>query len=265
MSKRGIQVAAPSLRMALIEAGRTARGSGGQDTALRDWVRALEATAPIAVQRQHTLYTVIADLAETNGDAPALLSAGENLTYAEFIARANRFARWALGQNLAKGEVVCLMMPNRPEYLAIWLGLTSVGVVVALINTNLRGTSLAHCVDLVSPAHVIVAAELSEHFRSAATELKSKPKVWSHGSDDFARIDRAVDQFSGKRLSAAEHRAVTIADRALLIYTSGTTGLPKAASISHQRLLQWSFWFAGLMKTGPHDRMYDCLPLYHGC
>ena len=56
---------------------------------------------------------------------------------------------------------------------------------------------------------------------------------------------------------------MTIADRALLIYTSGTTGLPKAASVSHQRLLQWSFWFAGLMNTGPQDRMYDCLPLYH--
>ena len=38
-----------------------------------------------------------------------------------------RYARWALEQGLAKGETVCLMMPNRPEYMAIWLGLTSVG------------------------------------------------------------------------------------------------------------------------------------------
>ena len=43
--------------MALIEAERTARGSGGQETALRDWVRALEATAPIPVQRQRTLHS----------------------------------------------------------------------------------------------------------------------------------------------------------------------------------------------------------------
>ena len=56
---------------------------------------------------------------------------------------------------------------------------------------------------------------------------------------------------------------MTIADRALLIYTSGTTGLPKAANVSHRRLLEWSFWFAGLMNTGPDDRMYDCLPMYH--
>jgi fatty-acyl-CoA synthase len=92
-------------------------------------------------------------------------------------------------------------------------------------------------------------------------ELKGEPKIWSHGGDEFERVDRAVEELSSKRLSAPERRAVTIADRALLIYTSGTTGLPKAASVSHQRLLQWSFWFAGLMNTGPGDRMYDCLPL----
>ncbi len=249
--------------MALLEAERTARGCGGPETALRDWVRALEATAPIAAHKQRTLPAVIAEVAEAQRDAPALLSAGECLNYAELAARANRYARWALAQKLAKGEIVCLMMPNRPEYLAIWLGLTSVGVVVSLINTNLRGASLAHCIDLVAPAYVIVAAELSEQFCSAAAELKSGPKIWSHGGGDFERIDRAVEKFSSKRLTAAERRAVTITDRALLIYTSGTTGLPKAASVSHQRLLQWSFWFAGLMNTGPQDRMYDCLPLYH--
>ena len=63
-------------------------------------------------------------------------------------------------RDLAKGETVCLMMPNRPEYMAIWLGITSVGGVVSLINTQLRGPSLAHCIDIVAPKHVIVAAEL---------------------------------------------------------------------------------------------------------
>ena len=50
----------------------------------------------------------------------------------------------------------------------------------------------------------------------------------------------------GSPLPPAERRAVTINDRALLIYTSGTTGLPKAASISHRRILNWGGWFAGL-------------------
>jgi fatty-acyl-CoA synthase len=113
------------------------------DSALRDWVRALEGTAPVAASPQRLLYHAIAELAEAQGDAPALIAAGggESLTYRALIARANRFVRWALDQGLAKDEAICLMMPNRPEYLAIWLGLTSAGVVIALINTELRGHS----------------------------------------------------------------------------------------------------------------------------
>jgi len=237
------------------------------DSALRDWVRALEGTAPVAASPQRLLYHVIAELAEAQGDAPALIAAGggESLTYRALIARANRFARWALDQGLAKDETICLMMPNRPEYLAIWLGLTSAGVVAALINTELRGHSLAHCIDIVSPKHVIVAAECAAQFESATAQLMSRPKVWLHGENTsgFERIDHAIAHYSPDPPTLAERRPVTIADRALLIYTSGTTGLPKAANVSHRRLLQWSFWFAGLINATPHDHMYDCLPLFH--
>jgi fatty-acyl-CoA synthase len=254
--------------MALIETERVRRTTTGNETALRDWVRALEATAPISVNPQRLLPHVIKELAQTQGGAPALLSAGESLTYRALTERANRFARWALDRGIAKGDVVCLMMLNRPEYLAIWLGLTSVGVVVALVNTQLRGASLAHCIDIVAPKHVIAAAEFSAEIRSAVAQLASRPKIWSHGDTgnvggECERIDREVERLSGDAPQPAERRAVTIADRALVIYTSGTTGLPKAANVSHRRLLQWSFWFAGLMNTGPGDRMYDCLPLYH--
>ena len=238
-----------------------ARRGDGSDSALDAWVRALEATAPIAKQPQRLLSDVIASIAQTHGDKPALISGHETLTYQALTERANRYARWALKQNLGKGETICLLMPNRPDYLAIWLGITSVGGVVSLLNAQLRGPSLAHCIDIVAPRHMIVAGELAEAYRTAT--IASAPQVWSHGSDEFTRIDREIEKLSSAPLSAAERRGMSIADRALTIYTSGTTGLPKAANVSHQRLLQWSLWFAGLMKAGPDDRIYDCLPLYH--
>jgi fatty-acyl-CoA synthase len=132
-----------------------------------------------------------------------------------------------------------------------------------LLNTQLRGASLAHCVDIVAPQHIIVADELSEQFDSAAALLSCQPKIWSHGGDHVLRIDREVEYQAPGPLSVSERRAVTLADRALTIYTSGTTGLPKAANVSHRRLMQWSFWFAGLMDSGPDDCMYNCLPMYH--
>src|SRR5262249_28649642 len=126
----------------------------------KDWLRALELTAQIAAQPARTLAHVVDELARTRGDAPALLSRDECLGYRTLAGRANRYARWALEQTVGKGDVVCLLMPNCPEYLAVWLGISRVGGVVALLNTNLTGRALAHCIDVAAPRHVIVAGSL---------------------------------------------------------------------------------------------------------
>jgi fatty-acyl-CoA synthase len=229
------------------------------------WLRALELTAPIARNRYRVLSTVIEELAGQLGDAPALLSDHECLTYWQLSQRVNQYARWALDQGVGKGEVVGLLMPNRPEYIAVWLGVTSVGGVVSLLNTNLVGPSLAHCIDAVSPKHLIVAAEFAEQLASTRPHLSAEPAIWIHGDghDLGRRIDVEIEQKSGAALCKNERRPPNIEDRALYIYTSGTTGLPKAANISHARVMQWGHWFAGMMGAQPTDRLYNCLPMYH--
>ena len=229
------------------------------------WMRALERTAAIAQHPERTFPIALEERAAQSGDAPALLSDRECLTYRELSERANRYARWALAQGLLKGETVCLLMPNRPEYLAIWLGISKVGAVVALLNTNLTGASLAHSINLAASRHIIVAAELLDSLTGAQSRLTGTPTTWIHGAGAglLPRIDRDIESRSGGALTGAERRPVTVEDRALLIYTSGTTGLPKAASISHGRVMQWTHWFSGMMDTQPEDRMYDCLPMYH--
>jgi fatty-acyl-CoA synthase len=235
---------------------------------LRGALRALGNTGPIAKNPTRVLPALIDELAARHGNKPALISDTETLTYRGLAERANRYARWALAQGLRKGEVVCLLMPNRPEYLAIWLGITGAGGAVALLNTNLSGPSLAHCIDLVAPKHIIVAATLGPALASAEPHLATKPKIWMHGEGageklPLPRIDRAVETLPGGPLTGAERPVLTIEDRALFIYTSGTTGMPKAANVNHYRLMLASLGFAGVMGTRASDRMYDCLPMYH--
>jgi fatty-acyl-CoA synthase len=222
--------------------------------ALNAWVRALGFTGALAKDPSLTLPALIDELAAKFGERPALLSTDGNLTYRALAERSNQYARWALANGLQPGEVVCLLMPNRPEYVACWLGITQVRGVAALINTNLTGDALAHSIGVVAPKHVIVDASLAH----VVTQLPPRVRCWVAGDHpDW------VDQHSGATLDAAEQRRPLINERALHIYTSGTTGLPKAANISHFRLLEWSYWFAGMMDTKPTDRMYNCLPLYH--
>jgi fatty-acyl-CoA synthase len=229
------------------------------------WLRALDLTAPIPRNRDRILSTVMAELAEQYGDKPALESERERLTYRGLSERINQYARWALAQGIAKGEVVGLLMTNRPEYLAVWLGITSVGGVVSLLNTNLPGPSLAHCIRVASPKHLIIAAEFTGQLAETRPHLPQAPTIWIHGGEhgSYRRIDLELEKHSGQPLSQDERRPPTIEDRALYIYTSGTTGLPKAANISHARVMQWGHWFAGMMGVQSTDRMYNCLPMYH--
>jgi fatty-acyl-CoA synthase len=150
--------------------------------------------------------------------------------------------------------------------MAIWLGITRIGAVVSLVNTNLSGSSLAYALTLVAPKHVIVGAELAPTFAAVLPQLAPGILCWVHGegTHGLPRIDLEIQRSAGDRLSSAECPPPSLTDRALYIYTSGTTGSPKAASVSHLRVMQWSHWFAGMMDTRPDDRMYNCLPMYHG-
>jgi fatty-acyl-CoA synthase len=251
--------------MSVDQLGTTVRSAPGQPSSARAWLRALELTAPIVRRPDRIFPTVIEELAEKFGEAPALLSSRECLTYRALAERSARYARWAIEQGLAKGDTVCLLMPNRPEYMAIWLGITRVGGVVALLNTHLGGPSLAHCINSAAPGHLIVATELIDRLTAVRQDIAGAPQIWIHGADheDTPRIDDAIERYPGNALHGGECRSVTIDDRALYIYTSGTTGPPKAANVSHGRVMQWSHWFAGLMDTRWSDRLYNCLPMYH--
>jgi fatty-acyl-CoA synthase len=243
----------------------TAPADDSSNSPLKAWVRALERTAPIARNPRVTLPTCINALAAQYGSARALMNDEVSLTYAELAERCNRYARWALGQGIAAGDAVGLMLSNSPDYLAAWLGLTRIGAVVALINTQLVGDSLAHAVNIVAPKHLIVGAEYAAAMRHARPRLSAAIQLWAHGAGAHAlpRVDTAIEGASARSLEECECPLPAITDRALYIYTSGTTGLPKAANVSHYRLMQWSHWFAGLLDTSTADRMYNCLPMYH--
>jgi len=227
-------------------------------SAAKTWLKAIELTSRIEAEPSRLFADVVEDWASRQPDRPALVSDAQALTYGALAQRINRYARWALSTGIKHGDTVCLIMPTRADYLAAWLGIGKVGGVVALINTKLVGQSLAHCVNVARSDRIILARELGDVFATAQPLLQGAPKVWSDTD-----IDAALAMLDGGPLSPAERRDVTINDRALLIYTSGTTGLPKAASISHRRILNWGGWFAGLTAASPADRLYNCLPVCH--
>src|SRR3982074_467482 len=236
----------------------------GKPSAAKSWLKAIELTSGIEADPCRLFADLVEDWSKRHPDRPALISETETFSYRALAERINRYARWALAAGIEAGDTVCLLMPSRPDYIVAWLRITKVGGVVALINTKLVGRSLSHCINVADADHVILADDLASVFDTALPYLNRAPKIWIHGRHGCeASLDAALDGQDGSRLSPAERRGISINDRALLIYPSGTTGLPKAASISHRRILNWGGWFAGLTGASPEDRLYDCLPVCH--
>jgi fatty-acyl-CoA synthase len=233
-------------------------------SAAKTWLKAIELTSRIEAEPRRLFADLVEEWAQRQPGRLALLSGGQFFTYGELTARINRYARWARGQGIHSGRTVCLLMPNRPDYLACWLGISRVGGTVALINTRLVGRSLAHCIDIARADHIVIADDCVDVFETARPHLDRVPQTWSLDAGGVgADLDAALAAADPRPLSAAERGDGTIDGRALLIYTSGTTGLPKAANVSHRRILSWGGWFAGLTDASIDDRLYDCLPLHH--
>jgi len=204
---------------------------------------------------------------------------GKSVTYAQLDAMANRFAHWATSRGIKRGDTVALFMPNRIEYLAVWYGLSKVGVASALINTQIAGPALAHCLNISGAAHLICDMETASAFEAVRGDLTRNMTEWvlggapsggaasgrsanpTRGDRDF---DRALKGCSSLRPTRATARfGLTAKDTALYIFTSGTTGLPKAAKITHMRAQLYMRGFAGATGAKASDRIYVPLPLYH--
>jgi len=201
---------------------------------------------------------------DAHRDLQAITFEGAGLTYAELDQLANRYASWARGINLRRGDVVSLVMPNRIEYVAIWMGLSKVGVVTALINNHLVGAALSHCLKTAGSTHIITDAETLPEVEAIRGELRN-PVLWTLGpvKGDQRDLAKALRSASALRPDRAVRRGLVAKDTALFIFTSGTTGMPKAARITHARVQLYMRGFAGATGARVKDRIYLTLPLYH--
>lgn len=231
-------------------------------SAISRTLRGLRGTTPDSTR---TIVDIVEAQTAKTPDVIAFYYLDRTMTYAQLNAGANRIARWAVRNGIGRGDVVALLMENRPEYIVTWLGLLKAGAVAALINTNLRGVPLAHSISIAEAKHAIVGTELAATFLEAVPQMTPAPTGWSAGGataglEDF---DAAIAREDGGAVEKALRDGITCKDKAFYIYTSGTTGLPKASNFTHLRMLYMMHGFTGGLNAKASDRMYNVLPLYH--
>lgn len=200
-----------------------------------------------------------------------ILFEGRAFSYDQVNRAANRIAGFFKELGLSKGDSVALLMENRPEYLMVHGGLAKVGIVPALVNTNIRGKALVHAVSVVRARALICGSELMDQVRDMEAEIRE-------AGTEFLLIDKENPEIptppgftdiqpelarQGCDNPEPEHR-VCLGDTLEYIYTSGTTGHPKATVVSHRKWFQLGCALGGMcLRPLPGEVQYLCLPLYH--
>ncbi|XP_071964618.1 long-chain fatty acid transport protein 2-like [Antedon mediterranea] len=192
-------------------------------------------------------------------------------TYAEAEKESNKIGNYLRSTKvLQQKDTVALIMPNEPAFIFSFFGLAKIGINCALINYNLRGRALLHCIKISGAKSILCsgAGELVEALVEILPELQQIGiVVWvlRSGEEMPAGITGIADHI--QRASDAPipyecRNTITHEDNAIYIYTSGTTGLPKACKVSHGRQLSTAF-VLDVYGMSSDDIVYAPLPLYH--
>ncbi|OWR45592.1 fatty acid transport protein [Danaus plexippus plexippus] len=188
----------------------------------------------------------------------------------EFSLRVSAVLR---AQGVRRGDTIALMASNYPEMPAIWLGVTRIGAVSPLINTNQTGNTLLHSINIAKCDYVIYGSEFESAIQDVRKEIPNNIKLLKftrrplNASDGMKTAESPEDFTHLLETTPPAPWSLTEGEgflgKLLYIYTSGTTGLPKAAVISPSRMVFMASGVHFLGGLNRKDVIYCPMPLYH--
>ena len=221
-------------------------------------IRLLAAVKPAGF-RDESIPKMFAKTVKKHPDKVQFLFEDEKWTFVQVDEASNRVANYFRGAGYGKGDTIALFMENRPQFVIVWLGLSKIGVITSLINTNLRQDALVHSVQKAAECKAMIfgrelefaVREIAAEFRnnkvsfplysssspSASSGCKTESGLRNVISADFdsVNLDSGLESASADPVPKEIQDSIGFNSNLLNIYTSGTTGLPKAAVIKHSR------------------------------
>ncbi len=179
-------------------------------------------------------------------DAPALDLVEHpergTITFGQIEADAQHLAAVLRQRGLTRGDRLALYLPNRYEYLTLFLACTRLGVILVPVNILYKEREIAHIVADSRPAALVFSGDVPA------------------GTGDVPRWD-VTTLTTDTRYEGRE--ALDGDTPAALVYTSGTTGRSKGAVLTHNNFLANATSLLAAWRITEHDRYLATLPLFH--
>ena len=173
-------------------------------------------------------------------DAPALIFGGEQTSYAQLNAAANRLAHHLIAAGVGPERRVAICMERSPRMVTALLGVLKAGAAYVPVEPRLPRNRLQFILD-----DAAVAAVLTEEDSRTLLPERRGVAVWSLDAEWPAIGLRS--QENPPPLASPENLAY-------VIYTSGSTGTPKGVMVTHHGLRNYLCWAEKAYKVGPGGR-----------
>ena len=183
------------------------------------------------------------------------------LTYGDLDDRASRVANAFAELGLARGDKVAVLLPNGPEFLTSWFGITRAGLIEVPLNVGLRGDLLAYALNQSQCRAIVVSDEWVGRIDAVAPRLETLRHVIVVGDEATSTATRFAELLTADAARPAVE--VVPEDTAVLLFTSGTTGPSKAAVLSHNANFQLASSTISVMEYGEDEVFFTAFPLYH--
>ncbi|MCU1398836.1 MAG: hypothetical protein JWN62_1945 [Acidimicrobiales bacterium] len=223
----------------------------------------------LGVDARSTIPVLLARRAQSHPHRCFLRFPGTELTFAEVDHWSDVLADRFHELGIRPGQLVPLLMPNIPEFVATWFALCKLGAVTTMVNTAMRGPALAHALDLSSSDIAIVDASLLEPLRSVGAEMTTINRLVVRGATaaapagdrcemlDFPQRERDDTLAVSPRPVAHAH------DPTVVMFTSGTTGRSKGCVLSHRYVIKQAELMVEHLELREDDVLYCPFPLFH--
>jgi long-chain acyl-CoA synthetase len=201
----------------------------------------------------------------------------QTITWADYFANARAVGLALAGWGLQRGDVVCVLAENRPEWLYADMGAQCMGLVGNGIYPTASPQQVAYI--LQHSCARVLFVENQEQLEKVLTVRSSCPDLQRVVVMDRVGLRDLNDEnvlFFDTLLAQGEALAQTQAhtfeqnvaatqplDTAFLVYTSGTTGQPKGAMVSNRNLVFQMVQAVSYLNASPGDRSLSFLPLCH--
>jgi carnitine-CoA ligase len=220
---------------------------------------------------ERVLGNIVAEKAALHGDRVFIRFQDRTVSYRDLDVLSNRLANGLASLGVRQSMHVALLVDNKPEIILLYVALAKLGAVCVPLNTAAKGELLAYYLEQSDSEFLIADAALVARVQAISDRTPKLRGIIAveDGSGVVPETGalRCTITAYAALLSAPDTRPavdVRFCDLYSLIYTSGTTGPSKGNMSTHSHTLGCGYELAKSYGYTADDRLYVCLPLFHG-